>query len=470
MLRTFNKHAVQNVTRTLGYQFKVDESVWRDFEKLRLADKRSDSFSSACDGFQVKYMPQTEEASFKNIKKFVTELESTKTGMEVNEDFVADIAMLAKQNKAKSNAYNLFVKQQSGKLTIPKGKKFVAVVAQKFRNCPDQEKKKLLSAAEREYQALYRRLSTKYGRENLTIPQFLNPYNTDQVVAEADRSLWSKVAKQMKTEQNAAITAEKERKAKKIENTAIRDELRAKHGFNENFVFPNTARKLLIKQQIKAQPGKILKDILKDLPQVEKRLTAGQKSKLEKEAKSLEDAYNKQNAAAAVRAIAAKDWMALKKVEVIANGTDEDLIEFLRAKRDSQQIGEESADTSDPEKSEKKKMKAMADMASEARVKYGFPKKPKSVYLMYLEKTGKSVQDMKGMKKDAWKKELSKQTMAAFEAKSQEAKKKYETETRVAATKAIQEQNWMALRVGEVKAYGSKEDMQAYNKAKRFLS
>ena len=89
----------------------------------------------------------------------------------------------------------------------------------------------------------------------------------------------------------------------------------------------------------------------------------------------------------------------------------------------------------------------MADMASEARVKYGFPKKPKSVYLMYLEKTGKSVQDMKGMKKDAWKKELSKQTMAAFEAKSQEAKKKYETETRAAATKAIREQNWMALRV-----------------------
>ena len=123
---------------------------------------------------------------------------------------------------------------------------------------------------------------------------------------------WFKVAKQMKTEQKAAITAEKERKAKKMENTAIRDELRAKHGFNENFVSPNTARKLLIKQQIKAQPGKILKDILKDLPQVEKRLTAGQKSKLEKEAKSLEDAYNKQNAAAAVRAIAAKDWMALK--------------------------------------------------------------------------------------------------------------------------------------------------------------
>ena len=34
---------------------------------------------------------------------------------------------------------------------------------------------------------------------------------------------------------------------------------------------------------------------------------------------------------------------------MIANGTDEDLIEFLRAKRDSQQIREESADTSDPE-------------------------------------------------------------------------------------------------------------------------
>ena len=34
---------------------------------------------------------------------------------------------------------------------------------------------------------------------------------------------------------------------------------------------------------------------------------------------------------------------------MIANGTDEDLIEFLRAKRDSQQIGEKSADTSDPE-------------------------------------------------------------------------------------------------------------------------
>jgi len=460
MLRTLINRPVQSVTRTVGYQFKSDEAVWRDFEKLRLANKRSDSFPSACDGFHGKYMPQSEEASFKNIKKFVKELESNKTDVTVGETFLADIEMLAKQYKTKSNVYQLFCKQQSGKLTVPKGKRFVSVVAEKFRNCPDREKTKLLSAAEREYEALYRRLSSKHGRENMTIPQFLNPYNNDQVVAQADRAIWSKVANQLKKDQSAATTAEKERKTKKQENSAIRDELRAKHGFNAKFVFPDTARKLLIRREMKANPGKLLKDILKELPKAEKKLTAAQKSKLEKESKTLEEAYNKQNAAAAVRAIAAKDWMALKKTEVIANGTPEDLTEFNRAKRESLQIGEPS----DAKTSEGKQMKAITN---EARVKYAFPKKPKTVYMLYLATSGKTPQDMQGKQKDAWKKELSKQTMATLEAKAQEAKKKYEMETRVAATKAIREQDWIALRVGEVKAYGSKEDMQAYNKAKR---
>ena len=65
----------------------------------------------------------------------------------------------------------------------------------------------------------------------------------------------------------------------------------------------------------------------------------------------------------------------------------------------------------------------MKAMTNEARVKYAFPKKPKTVYMLYLAMSGNTPQDMQGKQKDAWKKELSKQTMATLEAKAQEAKK-----------------------------------------------
>ena len=286
-------------------------------EQLKLIKKaKSDNFSDACKAFQTNFLPSTEGDSFKEISLYVKrhneEIAESEDRSTV-EVFFADIEELARAFKSRSNAYVLYSKQQSGKVVVPDGQRFLQVVSASYKRLTAGQKNKLVTDAGHRYNTMYREVSAKYAKSNLVIPQFLNPYKpVDSITSIADRNLWTQIKKEQASFKNQAAVQKRSSKAQKEENKAERTELRAKYNFHEDFKFGLNPHVLFVKQHKKLNPQMLLIDILKNAEALKKTLTRAQMSSLEKESATMRTAYDAQNKVAAKKAIQNQDWAALK--------------------------------------------------------------------------------------------------------------------------------------------------------------
>merc|ERR1711937_1013797 len=182
---------------------RVDPEMFRDFRTIEIAEK-TPSFNAELQKFHKAHLPSTEKVEFAVVSKFIREQgRSVRSDTEaIPQEFINDVDKLNKAFKGKNNAYNLYMKSQTGKVKVPPGKRSSEVISIKYKQVSEVEKRKLTNAASHEYGSEYRKLSSKWSRQKLMIPQFLNPYTPpDSPIAKADRKIWSAVQKEFQSEQ-----------------------------------------------------------------------------------------------------------------------------------------------------------------------------------------------------------------------------------------------------------------------------
>jgi len=456
-----------NPQNGLGIEFRNEHSMFRDFEQLKL-QKKTPSFNAELQKFHKAHLPSTEKVEFAVVSKFIREQgRSVRSETEaIPQEFINDVDKLNKAFKGKNNAYNLYMKSQTGKVKVPPGKRFSEVISIKYKQVSEVEKRKLTNAASHEYGSEYRKLSSKWSRQKLMIPQFLNPYTPAGAgVARADLKLWNNVNKEVKNQRNTDKFVKKGRLSKNKENREAKKAARERYGFHKDLLFIQKFHMMFIMQQKKANPNKTLKEIMQIDPK--KVLSKLQITKLQKESDKLLEQYNQQNAVAAKKAIAAKDWAVLKKSEVQNIASEQERKEYAAYLKEL---------NSQPEESEGKPAKNFDDflakeltrIRAESRQKYGFEPNLKfsnTAYKLYMAKNNVSPGTVKN-----WKSKISKIELTQLEKEAAELKRKFEQKNQFAAKKAIAAHDWHALQMVEVRKYGTADDLKAFKKAKTDLT
>lgn len=448
--------------RELGQAFTADGAIYRDYEQLKLLKRQGDhNFDIVLKAFHTNYVPSTVDVNYSHISKHIKKQTAEVPLESASDQFIADVQDLYRDFKTKENMFMVYIKQNTDgiKKATKKDERFLAAAGRMFKTLNDYQKKQLATAAGNAYSAKYRAMSAKHAKNQMTIPQFLNPYKpSDSVVAIGDKTLWSQIEKEMKSDAKVAGIVKLQKSGKKERL----NEQRKQYGFHKNFNFAARPHILTVKHLIQKNPGVHLTDLLKNLDTYKAKMTQAELKKIEKESETLFGEFKQQNEAASLKAVEAKAWAALKESEVAAYGTKEDLKAFRKERRQKQLTIVKMESGKDFSKF---LGKAAKEEQRKMREKNGFHQDLtfRSVpYMLFMARNNLNVTTA-----PAEFAKLSSSEKSALQKESTKLKAAFIKQNKAAAKSAIAAGDWMALKVGEVKQFGTAANFKDFNHAKK---